>query len=91
MSDLDSERLRRLEARIDALSTTVKTTLTTLVIRGLLTQAAVKQILDDAEHAMAEAEKQAGGAAELSAIEHDLPAYRRAATGPPPDAEEHDD
>lgn len=91
MSDLDSERLRRLEARIDALSTTVKTTLTTLVIRGLLTQAAVKQILDDAEHAMAEAEKQAGGAEELAGIERDLPAYRRAAMGPPPDAEEHDD
>lgn len=90
MSDSDSDRLRRLEARIDALSATVKTTLTTLVMRGLLTQAAVKQILDDAEQAMADAEKQAGGAAELAGIEQDLPAYRRAAMGPPPDPDEHD-
>lgn len=90
MSDDDSARLRRLEARIDALSTTVKTVLTTLVIRGVLTQAAVKQILDEAEHAMAEAEKQAGGAAELAGIEQDLPAFRRAAMGPPPDPDDHD-
>ena len=90
MSDADSERLRRLEARVDALSATVKTALTTLVIRGLLTQAAVKQILDDAEQAMADAEKQAGGAEELAGIERDLPAYRRAAMGPPPDPDDHD-
>jgi hypothetical protein len=91
MSDADSERLRRLEARIDALSATVKTVLTTLVIRGVLTQAAVKQILDEAERAMADAEKQAGGAAELAGIEQDLPAYRRAAMGPPPDPDEDDE
>ena len=61
------------------------------MLRGLLTQAAVKQILDDAEQAMAEAEKQAGGCAELAGIEADMPAYRRAAMGPPPDPDEHDD
>ena len=39
---------------------------------------------------MADAEKQAGGAAELAGIEQDLPAYRRAAMGPPPDPDDHD-
>jgi hypothetical protein len=91
MSDADSERLRRLEARVDALSATLKTVLTTLVMRGLLTDAAVKQILNETEHAMADAEKQAGGAAELAGIEQDLPAYRRVAMGPPPDPDEDDE
>jgi hypothetical protein len=91
MSDADNERLRRLEARVDALSATVKTVLTTLMLRGLLNQAGVKQILDEAEQAMADAEKLAGGAAELHGIEADLPAYRRAAMGPPPDPDEDDE
>lgn len=91
MSNPDSERLRRLEARIDALSATLKTVLTTLVLRGLLNEASVKQILDEAEQTLAEAEKQAGGGAELRGIEQDLPAYRRAAIGPPPGPDEDDE
>ncbi len=91
MSESEAEKLRRLEARVEALSATVKTVLTTLMLRGLLTQAAVKQILDEAEQSMAAAEKDAGGAAELRGIDADLPAYRRAAMGPPPDPDEHDD
>ena len=91
MSESDTARLARLEARVDALSATVKTVLTTLVMRGLLTQAAVKQILDEAEQSMAAGDKQAGGAAELRGIEADLPAYKRAAMGPPPDPDEDDE
>lgn len=91
MSNPDSESLRRLEARVDALSATLKTVLTTLMLRGLLNEASVKQILGEAERAMANAEKQAGGAAELRGIEADLPAYRRAAIGPPPDPDEDDE
>jgi hypothetical protein len=91
MSEPGPETLRRLEARIDALSATLKTVLTTLQLRGLLTQAAVKQILDETEEAMTAADKQAGGSAELRRIEADLPAYRRAAMGPLPGPDEHDD
>ena len=91
MSESDTERLRRLEARVDALSATLKTVLTTLLLRGVLTQAAVKQILDEAEQGLAPAEKQAGAAAELQGIETDLPAYRRAAMGPPPAPDEDDE
>ncbi|HWG06220.1 MAG TPA: hypothetical protein VG271_14505 [Beijerinckiaceae bacterium] len=88
MSESDTARLARLEARVDALSATVKTVLTTLMLRGLLTQAAVKQVLDEAEQTLAAGDKQAGGADELRGIEADLPAYKRAAMGPPPDPDE---
>ena len=91
MGEFDIARIARLEARVDALSATLKTVLTTLMMRGLLTQAAVKQILDEAEQAMAAGDKQAGGADELRGIEADLPTYKRAAMGPPPDPDEDDE
>jgi hypothetical protein len=91
MSDVDNDRLRRLEARLDALSATVKTVLTALKLRGLLNEASVKEILNEAEQALAATDKQAGGAAELHNIEADLPAYLRAAMGPPPDPDEDDE
>ena len=54
----DAERLAHLEARVEALSATLKTVLTTLVLRGVLTKPAVDAIVREAE-AMVESDKDA--------------------------------
>jgi hypothetical protein len=84
-----ADRIAELEARVSALSATLKATLTTLMLRGLLTRAEIAPLLVEAEASMT------GGAApaakaELGAIGAELPAYLRAAMGPPPDDDDHD-
>jgi hypothetical protein len=77
-----------MEARIAAMSALVKSLLTTLMLRGLLTRAEIAPLIADAEALMG-----AGAAtarSELRAIEADLPNYMREAMGPPPDDDEHD-
>ncbi len=76
------------EARLSAMSALVKSLLTTLLLRGLLTRAEIAPLIADAEALMgtgADAAK-----TELRAIEADLPGYMREAMGPPPDDDEHD-
>lgn len=77
-----------LEARVAAMSALVKSLLTMLMLRGLLTRAEIAPLLADAEALIG-----AGGAAgkaELKSIEAELPSYMRAAMGPPPDDDDHD-
>ena len=83
------DRIAELESRVAALSATLKATLTTLMLRGLLTRAEIAPLLAEAEAAIT------GGAApaakaELAAIGTDLPGYLRAAMGPVPDDDDHD-
>ena len=54
----DAERIAILEARVEALSATIKTVLTTLVLRGTLTKPAVDAILREAESLFSEAPSQ---------------------------------
>ncbi len=77
-----------LEARVAAMSALVKSLLTTLMLRGLLTRAEIAPLLSDAEALMDAASPAAK--AELRAIHADLPAYLREAMGPPPDDDDHD-
>ena len=83
------DRLQAMEARIDALSALLKSTLTTLVIQGVLTKAHIPTLVREGEAALA-----AGGhpaaQAQLRSIQEDLPSYLRAAMGPAPD-DDHDD
>ena len=84
-----SERIAELESRVAALGATVKATLTTLMLRGLLTRAEIAPLLAEAEASIS------GGAspaakAELAAIGAELPAYLRQAMGPVPDDDDHD-
>ena len=81
------DRYGHLEARVEALSTTLKTVLTTLVMRGILTRADVAAILRDSEAVLAE--KTPKGLEEMAAVREDLPKYLRTAMGPPPDDDEH--
>ena len=77
-----------LEARVAAMSALVKSLLTTLMLRGLLTRAEIAPLIADAEALMTSAGPAAR--AELAAIHADLPAYLREAMGPLPDADDHD-
>lgn len=81
----DAERIAALEARVEALSATIKTVLSTLVLRGTLTKPAVDAILREAEGlAPAPAAR-----AEIETVRHDLPGVMRAAMGPEPDPDDH--
>lgn len=95
----DAESIAKLEARVAALGATVRSVLTTLMLRGLLTKAEIAPLLAEAEaslsasigadgakagHAMAAAKT------ELGAIHADLPACLREAMGPAPDDDDHD-
>jgi len=87
MSGDDRNGAGAVEARVDALSVLVKSTLTTLVMRGLLTKADIPALVQESEAALG------GGAhpaarAELRSIRDEMPSYLRAALGPAPD---HDD
>lgn len=84
-----TDRMAELESRVAALSATLKATLTTLMLRGLLTRAEIAPLLAEAEAAIT------GGAtpaakAELAGIGAELPSYLRAAMGPAPDDDDHD-
>ena len=78
-----------LDSRVAALSSTVKSVLTTLMLRGLLTRAEIAPLLAEAEAAMGGAATPAAKA-ELRSIERDLPGYLRGAMGPEPDQDDHD-
>lgn len=81
----EAERIAILEARVEAMSATIKTVLTTLVLRGLLTRPAVDAILREAESlAPAPAAR-----AEIASVRHDLPGVLRAAMGPESDPDDH--
>jgi hypothetical protein len=81
----DADRIATLEARVEAMSATIKTVLTTLVLRGLLTKPAVDAILREAESlAPAPAAR-----AEIESVRHDLPGVLRAAMGPESDPDDH--
>jgi hypothetical protein len=82
--DDQAARVAALEHKVEALSGTLKTVLTTLVIRGILTKEAVAQILAETKTTVGQ------GHAEIDQIKQDLPNYMRAAMGPPPDPDEHD-
>jgi hypothetical protein len=81
-------RIGALEERVEALSGTLKTVLTTLVIRGIFTREAVAQILAETKTVVQPGQGKA--AAEIDQIQQDLPNYMRAAMGPPPDPDEDD-
>ena len=85
-----TDRLGAMQARVDALSATLKSVLSTLVLRGLLNKADVAVLLRETEAAMGGEAQHPAGRAELRAIEAEVPAYLRAAVGPAPD-EDHDD
>ena len=76
------------EARIDALSAMVKSTLTTLVMRGVLTKADIPALVQESETAMGDRSQHPAARAELRSIANDMPSFLRAALGPEPD---HDD
>lgn len=77
-----------LEARVAAMSALVKSLLTTLMLRGLLTRAEIAPLLADAEALIGASGPAASE--ELRSIKSDLPAYLREAMGPPPDDDDHD-
>ena len=72
-------RIAQLEARLDAMSSTIKSVLTTLVLRGLLTRPAVEQILKESEEALANAP---AAKQEINSVREDLPGYIQKAIGP---------
>jgi hypothetical protein len=79
-----------LEARVAAMSALVKSLLTTLMLRGLLTRAEIAPLIADAEALMGTGAGAVTARSELRAIEADLPNYMREAMGPPPDDDDHD-
>ena len=82
----DAERIAHLEARVEALSATIKTVLSTLVLRGTLTKPAVDVILREAESLVPAAP---AALAEIETVRHDLPGVMRAAMGPDSDPDDH--
>lgn len=88
MSNGDHDQSRALEARVEALSATLKGVLTHLVLRGLLTKAEVTALLHETEAMLHERHPEA--VSELHAIEQEMPQFLRVAVGPGPDPD-HDD
>ena len=82
----DAERIAILEARVEALSATIKTVLTTLVLRGTLTKPAVDAILREAESLFPQAP---AARAQIQTVRDDLPGVLRSAMGPEPDPDDH--
>jgi hypothetical protein len=78
------------EARIDALSAMVKSTLTTLVMRGVLTKADIPALVQESETALGEKGRHPAVRSELRSIRDDMPSFLRAALGPEPDPDEDD-
>ena len=83
----EAERLAHLEARVEALSATLKMVLSTLVLRGVLTKPAVEEILREAE-TMVQSEPDAVD--EVDSVRTDMPKIIRSAMGPEPDEDDHD-
>ena len=85
-----TERIADLEARVAALSATIASVLTTLMLRGLLTRAEIAPLLAEAEAAMSGADATPAAKAELRSIEAALPGLLREAMVPVPDDDDHD-
>ena len=86
----DSDRSGTVEARMDALSAMVKSTLTTLVMRGVLTKADIPTLVKESEIALGERAQHPAARAELRSIRDDMPSFLRTALGPEPDPDEDD-
>ena len=85
MSD-ELARISVLEQRVEALSHTLKTVLTTFMLRGILTRETVNAILAEAEQGLA---GQSKAMAEIAHIKEDMPAYLRHAMGAPGEDDDH--
>ncbi|MDB5642156.1 MAG: hypothetical protein JWN07_1473 [Hyphomicrobiales bacterium] len=81
MADDGTARIAALEERVEALSSTIKTVLTTLLLRGILTKETVAEIVKETKAAIGPGHAQAE--AELDHIKEDLPQYLRNAVGEP--------
>lgn len=88
MADDGTARIAALEERVEALSGTIKSVLTTLMLRGILTKETVAEVLNETRSAIHPGHAQAE--AELDHIKQDLPHYMRHAMGPEPDEDDHD-
>jgi hypothetical protein len=88
MADEGTARIAALEERVEALSGTIKTVLTSLMLRGILNKETVAEILSETRAAIPPGHAQAE--AELEHIKKDLPHYMRQAMGPVPDEDDHD-
>ena len=88
MSNGDHDQSRALEARVEALSATLKGVLTHLVLRGLLTKAEVTALLQETEVMLHEHHPEA--VQELRHVLLDGMQFLRVAVGPGPDPD-HDD
>ena len=85
MSD-ELARIAALEQRVEALSHTLKTVMTTFMLRGILTRETVNAVLAEAERGMA---GQSTAMAEIAHIKEDIPAYLRHAMGPQSEDDDH--
>lgn len=83
-------RIAELEARINALSSMMKSLMTAFMIHGLLTKQEIAPLIAAAEALMQPTQAGGAGRAELASIGEDLPAYMRERLGPAPDPDEHD-
>jgi hypothetical protein len=88
MAEDGAARIAALEERVEALSGTVKSVLTTLMLRGILTKETVAEVLNETKAILPPGHVKAQ--AELEHIEKDLPHYMRNAMGPEPDEDDHD-
>lgn len=85
----DGDHSGAVGARVDALSAMLKSTLTTLVMRGQLTKADIPTLVKESEAALGERSRHPAARAELRAIQDDMPTFLRAALGPEPDHDDH--
>ena len=86
MAEDQTARIAALEERVEAVSSMIKSVLTTLMLRGLLTKATVDEVLNESKAVIGPGHAQA--AAELDHIKEDLPHYMRHAMGPEPDEDD---
>jgi hypothetical protein len=82
----ETDRIARLEARLEVMSSTIKSVLTMLMLQGVLTRQTVEAILKESEEALAGTP---GAKQEIDAVREDLPNYLRTAIGPQDD--DHDE
>ncbi len=90
MPGSDGDRSDTVEARLDALSVMLKSTLTTLVMRGILTKADIPTLVRESEISLGDKAQHPAVRAELRSITDDLPSFLRVALGPEPDPDEDD-
>ena len=86
----DGDRHAAIEARLDALSVMLKSTLTTFVMRGILTKADIPTLVRESEISLGDKAQHPAAQAELRSMTDDLPSFLRVAHGPEPDPDEDD-